>query len=169
MPRLPCQLVRGASGFWWPSWSPFGVGLETWWWCHSTLPWGVTLLLCFLLAVAAPPRSRVGSSRVIDAEPQIRCLIFQLQLEGCTARCCALWQQGTVMGFLLIRQGGHAVRMGLRASLRKEIMARLPSPEEDTQKQAPAGSFGLTSAPLNSPRRHRLPLSPPGAFWRGWC
>ena len=29
---------------------------------------GVLLLLCVLLMVAAPPRSRVGSSRVADAE-----------------------------------------------------------------------------------------------------
>jgi len=77
---------------------------------------GVSLLLCVLLAVAAPPRSRVGSSRVTDAEPQIRCLIFQLWLEGCTAQCCAPWQWETVKGSSLIMQDGLAARTSLRAS-----------------------------------------------------
>ena len=60
----------------------------------------------------APPASSTWS----------HCLIFQLQLEGCTTQCCALWQRGTVTGFLLIRQGGLVARMGLRASLRRRAV-----------------------------------------------
>ena len=74
---LPCQQARGGS-------RPLVASLDS----SRRRPGdlvvvrrfptaGVTLLLCVLLAVAAPPKSRVGSSRVIDAEPQIRCLIFQ--------------------------------------------------------------------------------------------
>ena len=80
---------------------------------------GVTLLLCVLLAVAAPPISRVGISRVVDVEPRIHCLIFQLQLEGGTAWHRASWQWGTVMGSSLVWQGGLAVRTGLRASVQR--------------------------------------------------
>ena len=43
------------------------------------------------------------------------------------------------------------VRLEAVVPSRKEITTRLPANEEDTQEQVPAGSFGLTSAPLNSP------------------
>ena len=117
---LPCQSVRGAPSFWWPPWTPLGVGSETWWWCGPFLPRGSPL--CVLLTIAAFPRSRVGISHVVNAEPQIRCLIFQLWLEGCTAQCCVSWQRGTVTGSSLIRQGGLAARMGLHASLRRRAV-----------------------------------------------
>jgi len=108
----------------------------------------------------------VGSSRVVDAEPQIRCLIFQLWLEGCIAQCCASWQWGTVKGSSLIRQGGLAARMGLRASLwrRAVRVVRLEGAVANERRSwrvfqclrkiprsGDGGEFGLTSAPLNSP------------------
>ena len=45
-------------------------------------------------------------------------------------------------------------------------MARLPAFEEDTQEQAPAsaGSFGLTSAPLNSPSTASSASTSTGGF-----
>ena len=41
---------------------------------------------------------------------------------------------------------GESGATGRHRGQRKEIMARLPVPGEDTQKQAPAGVFGLTRA-----------------------
>ena len=175
---------RGETpGFWWPPWTPLGAGSETWWWCGPSLPWGLPLYV--LLAAAAPPRSRVGTSRVVDAEPRIRCLIFQLQLEGCTARCCASRQWGTVTGSSLIRQGGLAATMGLGTSLRGRAVSvvRLEGTvangrrswpvfqlsEEDTQKRCRRGVRANLSSIKLPPHRHRLPLPSPGAFRRIRC
>ena len=111
---------------------------------------GVTVLL----AVAAPPGSRVGISRVIDAEPQIRCLIFQLWLEGCTAHCCASWQRGTVTGSSLIKQGGLAARMGLRTSLRRRAVRvlRLEDAMANGRRSWPVFQF-LRKIPRSRRRR----------------
>ena len=84
---------------------------------------GVTLLLCVLLAVAAPPKPRVGSSRVIDAVPQIRSLIFQPMVGWLHSSMLCAVAVGDSEEFLsLIRQGGLATTTGLRASDRRRAV-----------------------------------------------
>ena len=80
-------------------------------------------MLCVLLVVAAPPKPRVGSSRIIDAEPQIRCLIFQPMVGRLhNSMLCAV-AVGDGEEFLsLIRQGGLATMTGLRASDRRQAV-----------------------------------------------
>ena len=128
---------------------------------------GVILLLCVvLLAVAAPPKSRVGSSRIIDAEPQIRCLIFQPMVGRLHSSILCAVAAGDGEEFLsLIRQGGLATTMGLRASARgREVRvvcleAAVPSRkevhltayEEDTQEWTLAGSFRANLSPIKLP------------------
>ena len=145
---------------------------------------GVTLLLCVLLAVAAPPKSRVGSSRVIDAEPQIRCLIFQSmvgRLHSSMLCAVAAWDGEE----FLSHQAGWSCRHDESPRLgggRLEWCAwKLPCPAERRtwcvfrrMRKIPRsghrrGVLGLTSTLLNFPHRHHLPPSPPGVSWRGWC
>ena len=145
---------------------------------------GVTLLLCVLLAVAAPPRSRVCSSRVIDAEPQVRCLIFQPMVGRLHSSMLSAVAAGGGEEFLS-HQAGWSCRHDESPRLgggRLEWCAwKLPCPVERRTRRVfrrmrkipksgyRRGVLGLTSAPLNSPHRHRLPPSLPGVSWRGWC
>jgi len=177
---LPCQQARGAPGLSWPPWTPLGAGRETWWWCDASLPWG--LLFCSASFLRLPLPRNLGWAVHASSTQSRRFAASSsnLWLEGCTAQCCAPWQRWTVKSSCLSSgrvvlpprrvsappPGGErfrVVRLEATVPSRKEITTRLLANEEDTQEQAPAGSFGLTSAPLNSPRRHRLPPSPPGA------
>jgi len=147
---------------------------------------GVTLLLCVLLAVAAPPKSRVGSSRVIDAEPQIRCLIFQPMVGRLHSSMLCIAAAGDGEEFLprLARWYCHHYGSpGLcpEAGGLEWCAWKLPCPAERRtwcvfrrMRKIPRsghrrGVLGLTSAALNSPHRHRLPPSPPGVSWRSRC
>jgi len=132
---------------------------------------GVTLLLCVLLAVAAPPRSRVGSSRVIDTEPQILCLIFQLMVGRLHNSMVCAMAAGDGEEFVSRLEAGGLEWFAWKPPCPTERRSRRVfwRIRKIPRSRHRRGVFGLTSAPLNSPHRHRLPPSPPGVSWRGWC